>query len=322
MQLFHMPVAASLFARQVDVLFWTMTGVTGAVAIGIFALLTWFAIRYRRSARVDRTLDLGASGQERNHILEAVWIGVPLVIFMAFYVWAAKLFFNYATPRPGALQIYVVAKQWMWKLEQPNGRREIDELHVPRGRAVELVMTSQDVIHSFYVPALRIKRDVVPGVYEVLSFTATRDGEYHLFCSEYCGTDHARMGGRVVVMEPEAYAQWLATGAPQRSLAEAGALKFRTLGCSGCHSDHAAIRAPALAGIYGNTIPLADGSFVPVNERYIRDSILLPSAEIAAGYPDLMPSYTGRVSEEDVLELIEYIKSLSSVSPPTTGSSP
>lgn len=304
-----MPVAASRFAQQVDVLFWTMAGVTGGVALGVFALLIWFCIRYRRSAKVNRVLDTTGSGRERNHLLETVWIAVPLVIFLAFYVWAAWLFFCYETPPQRPLEIYVVAKQWMWKLEQPNGRREIDELHVPTGRPVKLVMTSQDVVHSFYIPALRIKRDVVPGRYEELWFTATRTGEYHLFCSEYCGTDHADMGGHVVVMTPEDYARWLASGGAQVSLAARGAQKFRSFGCSGCHSADAAVEAPALEHLYGSSVPLTDGRFVTVDERYIRDSILLPSSEIAAGYPDLMPSYAGRVSEEDVLELIEYIKS-------------
>lgn len=309
-QIFSMPPEATDFAARVDVLFWAMTGTTGAVAVGIFILLICFSIRFRRAAAVNRTLNESASGERCNRTLEIVWITVPLLIFLAFYVWAAWLYFGYETPPSRPLQIYVVAKQWMWKLEQPNGRREINELHVPRGRGVKLVMTSQDVIHSFYVPAFRIKRDVVPGRYEVLSFTPTRSGEYHLFCSEYCGTDHARMGGRIVVMEPDAYARWLAAGTAEVPLARLGAAKFRSLGCGGCHGAEAAVHAPSLEHLYGTTIPLADGRFVTVDERYVRDSILLPGAEIAAGYQNLMPSYTGRVSEEDLLELIEYIKSL------------
>lgn len=305
-----MPPAASAFATQVDVLFWTMTATTGAVAVGIFVLLIWFSIRFRRAAHVDRTLTPAVTGQARNHTLEIVWITVPLLIFLAFYVWAAWLYFRYDTPPSHPLEVYVVAKQWMWTLEQPNGRREINELHVPRGRGVKLVMTSQDVIHSFYVPALRIKRDVVPGSYQVLWFTASRTGTYHLFCSEYCGTDHARMGGGLIVMEPEAYAHWLAAGGAQVPLARAGAVRFRTLGCSGCHGQDSTVHAPPLEQLFGQTVPLADGRFVKVDERYLRDSILLPGAEVAAGYPDAMPSYAGRVSEQDILELIEYIKSL------------
>ena len=306
---FAMPAAASDFAGRVDVLFWAMTGTTGAVALAIFVVIVWFSIRFRRAAVVDRTLSELATGQGRNHVLEILWITVPLLIFLAFYVWAAWLYFAYDNPPARPLEVYVVAKQWMWKLEQPNGRREINELHVPRGRGVKLVMTSQDVIHSFYVPAFRIKRDVVPGRYEVLWFTPTRTGEYHLFCSEYCGTDHARMGGRIVVMEPDAYARWLAGGTPQVSLAALGAAKFRSLGCSGCHAAGTTVHAPSLEHLFGTSVPLADGQFVLVDERYVRDSILLPGSEIAAGYQNLMPSYAGRVSEEDLLELIEYIKS-------------
>jgi cytochrome c oxidase subunit 2 len=319
---FHMPPAASEFASQVDVLLWTMTAVTGAVAGAIFVLLIWFSIRYRRAAAVDRTLGDGARARKRNHILEAVWITVPLVIFLAFYVWAAWLFFRYQSPLRAPLEVYVVAKQWMWKLEQPGGQREINELHVPIGRAVRLVMTSQDVIHSFYVPALRIKHDVVPGRYEELWFKATRTGTYHLFCSEYCGTDHARMGGRVFVMEPEAYAQWLAHAGPQVSLAVQGQRRFIQFGCSGCHDRQATVHAPPLENLFGQTIPLADGRFVRVDERYVRDSILLPGTDIAAGYQNLMPSYTGRLAEEDILALVEYIKSLAPASTPAAEERP
>ena len=305
-----MPPEASDFAARSDALFWAMTATTGAVAVGIFILLTWFSIRFRRGTAVNRSLTRSASGAERNSALEILWITVPLLIFLCFYVWGAWLYLRYETAPTNPLQIYVVAKQWMWKLEQPNGRREINELHLPRNRAVKLVMTSQDVIHSFYVPAFRLKRDVLPGRYEELSFTPTRSGEYHLFCSEYCGTDHARMGGQIIVMEPQAYARWLASGGSQVSLAKLGAAKFRSLGCSGCHAPGAAVRAPSLEHLYGATIPLANGRFVRVDERYVRDAMLLPGTEIAAGYEDRMPSYAGRVSEEEVLEIIEYLKSL------------
>jgi cytochrome c oxidase subunit II len=306
--LFSMPTAASGFADQVDFLLWTMTGVTGFVAVAVFIFMVTFSVRYRRAAHVDRSLDATASG--RNRILEVTWITVPLLIFLAFFVWAAWLYFKYENPPRGALEIYVVAKQWMWKLEHTNGRREINELHVPRGRVVKLVMTSQDVIHSFFVPAFRIKRDVLPGQFAVLWFKATVSGEYHLFCAEYCGTDHSRMGGRIIVMEPEAYTRWLDTGSHEPSLATLGAAKFRSLGCSGCHDVNSVIHAPRFEGLYGRVVPLSDGSFVKVDERYIRDSILLPGKDIAAGYANDMPSFAGRVSEQDLLELVAYIKSL------------
>ncbi len=307
-----MPVvpAASAFAGRVDTLLWTMTAVTGAVAIAVASLIALFAFRYRRAASADRTLTSGGGGR-RNAWLEVTWITVPLIIFIFFFFWGARLYFDYETPPARPLEINVVAKQWMWKLEHPNGRREINELHVPRGRAVKLIMSSQDVIHSFYVPAFRIKRDVVPGRFAILWFTPTKTGQYHLFCAEYCGTDHSRMGGQIIVMEPEAYSRWLTRGSEQLSLAEQGAAKFRQLGCSGCHDPGSAVHAPDLHNLYGRTVPLSDGRFVRVDERYIRDSILLPSSEIAAGYADQMPSFTGRVSEEDLLDLIAYIKSLS-----------
>lgn len=307
---FAMPPPASDFAAHVDTLLWTMTAVTGFVAVTIMVLIVAFSLRYRRSRRVNRQQPDPASMAARNRRLEIAWIGIPLLIFLGFYVWGARLYFDYETSPANPLQIYVVAKQWMWTLEQPNGRREINELHVPRGRPVRLVMTSQDVIHSFYVPALRIKHDVLPGRYDSLWFTATRTGAFHLFCSEYCGTDHARMGGGIVVMEPAAYGRWLQAGGTQPSLASRGAELFRVDGCSGCHTSGSSVHAPSLANLFGRTVPLADGTFVKVDERYIRDSILQPSSQIAAGFPDVMPSYTGRVSEEELLDLIEYIKSL------------
>jgi cytochrome c oxidase subunit II len=321
-QFIGMPTAASAFAGKVDVLLWTMTAVTGTVAAGIFILLVVFAIRYRRAAVVNRTLSRSPATRRRQRALEYTWIAVPLAIFIGFFVWAAALYFNYESPPRGALEIYVVARQWMWKLEQPNGRREIDELHVPRGRPVKLIMTSQDVIHSFFVPGFRLKRDVVPGMFTILWFTPTVNGEYHLFCSEYCGTDHSRMGGRVVVMEPQAYAHWLASGNHEPSLATSGEAKFRAFGCSGCHSAGAAVHAPDLANLYGRTIPLANGQFVQVDERYLRDSILLPGSELAAGYPNIMPSFAGRVSEQDLLELIAYIKSMAPRADPEAGGAP
>jgi cytochrome c oxidase subunit II len=307
---FAMPPAASVFAGRVDTLLWSMTAVTGIVAASIFLLIIVFSLRYRRGRGADRHVLPAPTAQVSSRRLEIAWTSVPLLIFMAFYVWGARLYFDYATAPAKALEIYVVAKQWVWTLEHSNGRREINELHVPRGEPIRLVMISQDVIHSFYIPALRIKHDVLPGRYESLWFTATRSGEYHLFCSEYCGTDHSRMGGRVFVMEPQDYGRWLESGSVQQSLASRGAVQFRNDGCSGCHAGESSVRAPSLNGLYGQAVPLQDGNFVTADERYIRDSILQPALQITAGYPDVMPSYAGRLSDEELLELIEYIKSL------------
>jgi cytochrome c oxidase subunit 2 len=304
------PVAASAYAGHVDTLFWSMTAVTGAVAIGVFVAIIVFSVRYRAAAVVDRRWDDSPESRKRQRAIEITWIVLPLLIFIAFFYWAARLYFRYFTVPAQALEVYVVAKQWMWKLEHTDGRREINELHVPRGQPVKLIMTSQDVIHSFFVPAFRVKRDVLPGRYTLLWFKPTRDGTFHLFCAEYCGTDHARMHGGIVVMEPEDYARWLSSGTPERTLASLGADKFRALGCSGCHEPGAAIHAPNLAGLYGRTVPLADGRFVKVDERYVRDSILLPSQDVAAGYPAVMPSFATTANEQDLVELIAYIKSL------------
>ncbi len=307
------PTAATQFAGTVDTLFWALTGVTGAMALVIFTLVAAFAIRYRRQTAHDRTLDETVARGTHTRAFEVTWITVPLVVFLGFFFWAAALFLDYERPPPRALDIYVVAKQWMWLLEHGNGRREINELHVPLGRAVRLVMTSQDVIHSFYVPAFRIKRDVLPGRYTELWFKPTVVGDYHLFCAEYCGTDHSRMHGRVVVMQPDDYARWLQSGTANQSIASVGEAKFSTLGCAGCHdSAGSAVHAPDLAGLYGRTVPLADGRWVKADERYLRDSILLPSAEVTAGYEPIMPAYEGRLSEQDLLELVVYVKSLAS----------
>ena len=214
-------------------------------------------------------------------------------------------------PPANADEIYVVGKQWMWKIQHADGRREINELHIPVGRPVKLVMTSQDVIHDFFVPAFRTKQDVVPGRYTTEWFTPTKPGKYHLFCSQYCGTNHATMGGWIYVMEPEEHARWLAQRHRPMSLAAQGERVFHTLGCSGCHAENSKIHAPLLLnGIYGKPVPLSDGTVVIADDQYLRDSILLPNKQIAAGYEPLMPTYQSQISEEDLTALIAYLKSL------------
>jgi cytochrome c oxidase subunit 2 len=203
----------------------------------------------------------------------------------------------------------------MWKLEHAGGRREIDELHVPAGRPVKLVMTSQDVIHDFFMPVFRIKQDVLPGRYTTLWFEATKPGDYQLFCSQYCGTDHSRMVGRVVVMEPAAFERWLASGNSTGSMAAQGAAHFREYGCSGCHGASASVHAPKLEGLFGRPVQLADGSTVIADDRYIHDSVLLPRKEITAGYAPIMPSFQGQITEDALLEIIEYVKSLKTAQP-------
>jgi cytochrome c oxidase subunit 2 len=212
------------------------------------------------------------------------------------------------------MKIFVVAKQWMWKAQHASGQREIGELHLPLGQPIVLVMTSQDAIHSFFVPAFRAKQDVLPGRYTELWFTATQAGRFHLFCAEYCGTDHSKMGGDIVVLEPAEFQRWLAAHPGEPDMAARGEARFREYGCSGCHDRNAKVRAPDLAGLYGKPVPLSNGSVVVADDRYVRDSILLPQSEVVAGYEPIMPSYTGRIAEEDIADLIAYIRSLGNTS--------
>jgi cytochrome c oxidase subunit 2 len=211
------------------------------------------------------------------------------------------------------MQIFIVGKQWMWKAQHPGGQREINELHVPLGQTVRLVLTSQDVIHSFYIPAFRLKHDVVPGQYETFWFKATEPGEFRLQCAEYCGTQHAHMGGKVVVMRPAEYAQWLTNQGSSETLAQQGEALFRKYGCSGCHGANSTVHAPSLAGVYGSLVHLEGGATVVADDRYIRDSILLPRSQIVAGYPPIMPSFAGQIGEDDLLKLVAYIQSLARI---------
>jgi cytochrome c oxidase subunit 2 len=236
------------------------------------------------------------------------------VIAMGLFTWSADAFFRMETPPPGAIEINVVGKQWMWKLQHAEGAREINELHIPRGHPIKLTMISQDVIHDFFVPAFRMKQDVIPGRYTSEWFTPIKTGRYHIFCAQYCGTTHAAMIGWVYVMEPQDYERWLRQGSPE-PLAARGEALFHTLGCSGCHGVSSKIHAPPLEGVYGHLVPLETKDFVVADDKYIRDSIMLPASQIVAGYQNLMPSFTGHVSEEDIMALTAYIKSIGSKSP-------
>jgi cytochrome c oxidase subunit 2 len=246
----------------------------------------------------------------RNLWLETSWAVVPFVLILVFYVWATWLYFDLQRTPADALEINVVAKQWMWKFEHPGGQREINELHVPLGQTIKLTLASQDVIHSLFIPALRLKQDVVPGRYTQMWFTADRPGVYRLTCAEFCGTDHSVMGGRFVVMDERDYARWLEESDVDLTLAEAGAALFRSHGCSGCHGASATVHAPSLEGLYGSPVPLEGGEIVTADEQYIRDSILLPQSQIAAGYPRIMPTFRNVLSEDEVLKLVAYIKAL------------
>ena len=304
------PEAASTLANSVDTLFFVWLAIAGLVSLVVAALIVWFAVKYRRGSKANRQMKSGALEEREEHGLELAWILLPLVIFLSMFIWAAKLYYVHAAAPPDAMEIYVVGKQWMWKLQHSDGRREINELHVPVGRAVKLVMISEDVIHDFSVPVFRIKQDVLPGRYTSLWFAATKAGDYRLFCSQYCGTDHARMIGHVVAMEPAAFQRWLTAGNEQPGLVEQGATLFRKYGCSGCHGANTSVQAPRLDALYGAQVELADGSSVIADERYIYDSVMLPDKEIVAGYPAIMPSYQGQIGEEDLIAIVKYIKSL------------
>jgi cytochrome c oxidase subunit II len=296
--------AASDAAQRVDRIFLVLLAVTSAVAIAIAILVVVFCIRYRRSARVDRS-----NAPANKRWLEYAWTAAPMAIFLGFFAWGAVVYAGFYGRSDGAMPVFVVGKQWMWRVEHPNGRREIDEVHLPLGQKVRLVFATEDVIHSFYVPAFRLKQDAVPGRYTELTLTPTRLGTYEMHCTEYCGTDHARMGGRVIVMRPEDFARWLAVGGERTSMAARGFDAFRRLGCSGCHDPRSTVHAPDLAGLYGRAVHLADGRTVVADDAYIRDSILLPKRDVVAGFDPVMPSFQGQASEEDILELIAYLKS-------------
>ncbi|HEX5515787.1 MAG TPA: cytochrome c oxidase subunit II [Gammaproteobacteria bacterium] len=302
------PEATSTLAGQVDAVYFTMLGLCGLVILLVLALMTYFILRYRRgNLRADRT---HRWPRWLRHRLEWVWITLPLLIFIAVFVWGGIVYIRIHSMPADALEIHAIGKQWMWKFQHPGGQREINELHVPVGRPIKLTLASQDVIHSFYVPAFRIKRDVVPGRYHQAWFEATAVGRYHLFCAEYCGTMHSQMRGQIVVLPPQEYADWLRRQELGSSLAAEGAALFRSYGCSGCHGANSSVRAPNLAGIYGRPQPLTGGGTVIVDDAYIRDSILLPQKQVVAGFEPIMPSFAGQIGEDDILKLIAFIKSL------------
>lgn len=298
-------VGVSPYGGDVDLLFVGLLIASSLVLGLLFFLLALFCIRYRAGNAIDRS-----NHESKSWHWEVGWTSASLVCFLLLFVWGASVFFEiYKIPR-GDASIFVVAKQWMWKVQHPGGQSEINALHIPVNRPIRLVMASQDVIHSFFIPALRLKHDVVPGRYQDLEIEAVKPGHYHLFCAEYCGTEHSGMGGEIIAMEPPDFTKWLESQAPSVPLAQEGGQLFRELGCSGCHGIGSKIRAPALEGLYGKPVPLSDGTIVTADDKYLRDSILLPRSQIAAGYEPLMPSFEGKVSEDQLLRLIFYIKSL------------
>ncbi len=299
------PTGASSHALAVDLLYIFLVVVCGATTLLIFAVVAFFAMKYRRSHGREATPIHGSL------ILEIGWSVIPLGLFIVMFVWGALIFFDVRTPPQDSAEVYVVAKQWMWKLQHMEGQSEINELHVPVGRDIKLIMTSQDVIHSFYVPAFRIKQDVIPGRYTTMWFRATRPGTYHLFCAQYCGTMHSGMIGDVVVMEPAQYQSWMSGGPVTGSLAQNGQALFQQLGCSTCHRFDVQGRGPNLTGVFGKPVQLEDGRTVVADENYVRESILSPAAKVVSGFKPIMPVFQGQVSEEQLTALVAYVKSLS-----------
>jgi len=300
-----LPEQASSVAGQVDALYFFLIGISAFFSLLIAGLVIFFAVKYRRRSESEPAPEPATGGTA----LEIVWSVIPLGITMVIFFWGASIFFTINRPPDDATEIHVVAKQWMWKLQHLEGQREINELHIPLGRAVRLKMTSEDVIHSFYVPAFRTKQDVLPGRYTQTWFKPIKAGKYHLFCAEYCGTNHSGMIGWIHVMDPTEYQAWLSGGAGEGTLASRGDKLFQDLACTNCHKNDGSGRGHSLEGLFGKTIEIEGGQKITVDDDYLRESILSPQAKIVAGYQPIMPTFQGLVTEDQLLQLIEYIKS-------------
>ena len=300
------PQQASIQAGQVDAIYFFMVAVTAFFSLLIAGLVVFFAIRFRRRHRDEVGVAIHGS-----LALELMWTIIPLFIVLGMFGWGAKVFFDLTRPPAGAMEVFVVGKQWMWKVQHMEGQREINELHVPVGRPVKLIMGSEDVLHSYYIPAFRVKADVIPGRYSTLWFQATTPGRYHLFCAEYCGTRHSGMIGSVIAMEPADYQAWLDGGRAEDSPVAAGQKLFTDLACITCHREDTQGRGPVLTNLFGHEVQLQGGGTVVADDAYIRESIVNPQAKIVSGFQPIMPTFQGLVTEEQLLQLISYVKSLS-----------
>lgn len=306
------PESASTVAGDVDALYFYLIGISLVFGVGIFVTILLLAWRFRAKKHPRAQAIHGSTA------LEVVWTLIPLLISLTAFFWGARVFFRMARPPVEAMDVYVTGKQWMWKLQHPGGQREINDLHVPVDTPVRLTMISEDVIHSFFVPAFRMKRDVVPGRYSVGWFEATKTGVYDLLCAEYCGTKHSRMIGKVYVLEQDEYQQWLAGGKASETPEQAGERLFGKLRCDTCHHDRADARGPLLAGRWGTAGPLADGRMVELDESYLRRSLVDPRADVAAGWEPVMPTYDGQISEEQILQIASYLRSLAPEAEPAS----
>jgi cytochrome c oxidase subunit 2 len=304
------PEQASSIARSVDELYYFLTAVTLFFTVVIFSFIFYFMIKYRRRSPEERPKAI-----EGSFPLEVLWTAIPTVIVAVIFVWGSVLYFRNSEAPKGAMEIFVTGKQWMWKVEHPEGQREINELHVPLGRPVKLTMTSEDVIHDFFVPAFRVKKDVLPGRYTSLWFSATKVGTFHLFCAQYCGAFHAGMIGSIIVQEPDEYERWLAGGAPGESMEQAGSKVFQASGCATCHVNDGTGLGPSLLGVYGQPVKLTTGQTITADDAYVRQHLLTPKATTVFGYPPIMPSFQGQLTEEQLNNLIAYIRVLGKAKP-------
>lgn len=299
-----LPRQASTFAGEVDALYFTLVAISLFFGVLIAVAVVYFSVRYRRRSEDEMPAAIHGSLP-----LEIAWTAIPLLIVLGIFVWSAKIFVKFYRVPAGSMEVYVVGKRWMWKAQHVTGQREINELHVPVGTPVKVTLTSEDVIHSFYVPAFRVKKDALPGRYTTLWFKATEPGEYRLYCAEYCGTKHSEMKGRIVVMEPAAFQTWLQGGATG-SMADEGKKLFESLACQTCHQPGSQGRGPQLEGVFGQPVRLAGGQTVTADAEYIRESIVHPTARIVEGYQPIMPTYQGLISEEGISQLVAYIQTL------------
>jgi cytochrome c oxidase subunit 2 len=307
------PPAASSVSTEVDLLYLFISSVSAFFVVLVAVLVLVFAIKYRRRHPDEVGADIHGS-----LALELTWTFIPFVLAMVMFFWGADLYFRLARPPADAMEMFVVGKQWMWKVQHPDGVREINEMHVPINRNIRITLASEDVLHDYSIPAMRVKMDVVPGKLTTMWFRATTPGTYHLFCAEYCGTKHSGMIGQVIAMEPQAYEAWLSggTGGPAVPPAQAGERLFTELACITCHSGDASGRGPSLAGVPGSMVPLADGSEVLADDNYLRESIMMPFVKVVRGYQPIMPPFQGVVSEEGLMQLIAYMKTLKSSGAP------
>ena len=305
------PEQASTIAKSVDYLYYFLTAITLFFTTVIFLTIFYFMVKYRRRSPDERPAAI-----EGSVPLEVLWTAIPTLIVAFIFVWASVLYFRNAEPPRGSVEIFVTGRQWMWKVQHPEGQREIDELHVPVGRPIKLTMTSEDVIHDFFIPAFRVKKDVLPGRYTSLWFQATKTGTFHLFCGQYCGAFHAGMIGSIVVQEQDEYQRWLAGGAPGESMEQSGAKIFQSSGCPTCHVNDGTGLAPSLLGVFGHPVKLTTGETVTADEAYMRESVLLPKAKVVFGYTPIMPSFQGQLTEEQLNDLMAYLRVLGQSQPP------